>query len=385
MHQLISVTSKNNESVDIQRKIIFYLPMFWIILGVIEVFSSSRYASELIKHSKYFLVSLHIAWIILSVIAVFIFIIMSPKIVMKFAKFFLWANILALFFTFITGKINGSARWVSVFGFTLQPSEFLKITLPLYLSNYFSTISKLEIKSYEEHIKKELLPLFINVALPLLLVLLQPDLSTFLLISLEVGVMYFLLAKNYVLLDVMILGGSFMLLFLASVSFVHFRKSRLAVYLNLLKYGKIIDPYGAGNQILNILIAVGSGGLLGKGIGHSSQVGGYLVESTAATDSIGAVLFEELGFVGGTLIVLSYLFWAIITINNIIKRDTSPYGVALISIVFLFTLQAFIHFGVNVGLLPLTGVALPFISYGGSATLSSMWMLALILGFFKHT
>ena len=186
-------------------------------------------------------------------------------------------------------------------------------------------------------------------------------------------------------MSLLLLG--FIIVFLIGINFASFRKSRIEIYKNLLLYGKITDPYGAGNQIFNILIAVGSGGLWGKGIGHSSQIGGFLVENTAVTDSIAAVIFEELGFVGGLMLVFSFVAWGIYTILKLYKhRNIDPYyALALIVIVSTIVIQALIHFSVNISLLPLTGIALPFMSYGGSSTFVSLITLGLLFGFLKES
>ncbi len=364
----------------------FLLPAFWLVLGAIEIFSSSRYASELINHSKVYLLSLHLLWIVFGLIVAFVFANIPKKTVMKLSGIMYVLNVLLLIFTFINGQVNGASRWVSFLGFTIQPSEFLKVVLPIFLANNYFNQAKSSARTYVEHLKQDLVPLLMYVIVPFGLVFLQPDLSTLALLILEVGIMYLLSNNKYILQDILF-GVIGILAFLGlAIGFTGFRKTRMQVYLTLLKTGEIIDPYGAGNQILNILIAVGSGGLLGKGIGHSSQIGGYLVESTAVTDSIGAVMFEELGFFAGSLIVISFVIWGIYTINQIIKSSNlDSYAIALIAIVSVLTVQALSHFAVNVALFPLTGIALPFMSYGGSFTMVSLWSLGLLFRFFKDT
>ena len=378
---------KNDKHANIQGNpysLIFALPLLWLILGTIEVFSSSRYAASLIGHGKYYIVSLHILWILLGAIIGVITAITPRQIIKKTSSLLYWINVLLLFFTFINGHINGAARWVSIAGFTLQPSEFLKITLPIFLA--FNYVPKLkEHKTYLEHINHDIGLLIKLTSIPIILIFLQPDLSTLSLIVLEIAIIYVLSVKKFLLQDLMLLSVAFITLVFVGINFASFRRTRVEVYKNLLLQGKITDPYGTGNQIFNILIAVGSGGLWGKGIGHSSQTGGALVESTAVTDSISAVIFEELGFVGGSILVLSFAIWGIYTIYILYKyRAKDPlYALALITLIAEITIQAFVHFSVNISLLPLTGIALPFISYGGSFTFVSLITMGLLFGFLK--
>jgi len=374
---------------------IWFFPLIWSLLGFIEVFSASRYVSEVIRGNHYYLLIFHIAWVVLGLAAlVVIQRLAKVERLAKVSKLLYMINIVLLLAAYFFSDINGARRWIKILGFTLQPSEFLKITLPLYA--FFNIIVPLENhlqhKRFQFKNDKQLQIILkkglIWIGFGLLIVLLQPDLSTVAIIGVQLLLMYLTSNLPYKLRVLAI--GTVITLVLGSLLFVFYpyRLQRLKVYTEFLRTGKVHDPYGAGNQLLNILIAVGSGGLWGKGLGNSTQMGGYLVESTAITDSIGAVLLQELGFFLGTLMIVSYVIWGAITYTYLVQKQKKFKGVSLrplfLAYIGVIITQALVHFSVNVGLLPLTGVALPFVSYGGSATLTSFIILGLILAFAKH-
>jgi cell division protein FtsW len=164
-----------------------------------------------------------------------------------------------------------------------------------------------------------------------------------------------------------------------------YRLQRVQTFLNLLLKGEVVDPRGTGYQIQQILIGIGSGGFFGKGFGQSRQRFGYLVENTAFTDSIFAIVLEELGFLGGTILIVA---WMILFVRGMKIAQNAPdkEGKLLATgIVIWLTLQAFFNMGANVGLIPLTGIPLPLLTYGGSSTVVTLIGIAILLNISKYS
>jgi cell division protein FtsW len=164
-----------------------------------------------------------------------------------------------------------------------------------------------------------------------------------------------------------------------------YRFERIKTFLDLLLKGEVTDPKGSGYQIQQILIGIGSGGFWGKGFGQSRQRFGYLVENTAFTDSIFAVILEEFGLLGGIVLIA---LWTIFLWKgiDIAERVEDKQGRFLATGVTIWlALQAFLNMSANVGIIPLTGIPLPFLTYGGSNTFVTLVGIALLLNVSRHT
>ena len=251
----------------------------------------------------------------------------------------------------------GARRWLSLGNIVVQPSELAKLALVLFLPLLLE--------------KKNSLPTYLGLTgFLILLVIVEPDLGTALIIG---GIAFGLLfisglsiKKLALTLLALLLFGS---LFIISSPY---RLSRIQTFLN-----PTHDPHGASYHVRQILIALGSGGFSGTGIGRSRQKFQYLPEAT--TDSIFAVVAEESGFIGaGAFIgVLTFLCLRMFTQSG--KINSSYPSLMAFGISFWFTLQIMINLAATVSIIPLTGVPLPFISYGGSALLSALIALGLYL------
>jgi len=164
-----------------------------------------------------------------------------------------------------------------------------------------------------------------------------------------------------------------------------YRLSRIQTFLSLLLKGEVADPQGSGYQLQQILIGIGSGGIWGKGFGQSRQRFGYLVENTAFTDSTFAIILEELGLWGGIIIISAWIFF-LWRGFKIAKKSPDDKGKFLaVGITIWLTCQAFFNMAANVGLIPLTGIPLPFLTYGGSSTIVTMMALGLLLNISRYT
>ena len=254
----------------------------------------------------------------------------------------------------------------------------------LYLASWLSK-QKFDYKNLELSFKKGIIKHLTNfsaiVGLVAFLIVLEPDLGTALIICITAFLMFLISGETRThtygtLIAAVIIG---LPLGVIATVFEPYRLERIKTYLKLLFEGNVVDPRGSGYQIQQILIGIGSGGFFGKGFGQSRQRFGYLVENTAFTDSTFAILLEELGFIGGTILVIAWLIFFLRGFKIAQNAPDKEGRLLAMGIITWLTLQAFFNMGANVGLIPLTGIPLPFFTYGGSSTLVSFIGIALLL------
>ena len=164
-----------------------------------------------------------------------------------------------------------------------------------------------------------------------------------------------------------------------------YRIERIKTYFNLILNGEVADPRGTGYQMQQILIGIGSGGLFGKGFGQSRQRFGYLVENTAFTDSTFAVLLEEMGLLGGAAIIIAWIIFLWRGFKIALSATDKEGQYLATGITIWLSSQAFLNMAANVGLVPLTGIPLPFLTYGGSSTIVTIMAFALLLNVSRFT
>ncbi len=265
---------------------------------------------------------------------------------------------------------GGATRWLNIGFTTVQPAEFLKIGFVLALAWWLAPRAR-QLASP----KKGLLPFLAMLALPSALLLMQPNTSTMLLILITGAIMYF--AAGAPLRDFGILVVGLCLTLGVVILIRPYVLERIKTF---------IDPsansLSSGYQIQQSLIAIGSGGLLGKGLGQSVEKFNYLPEPDC--DSVFAVFSEETGFIGA--IILVALFLALAARGIVIAGDSNDLFGGLITLGFSFMIifQAFINMGAMLGIIPLTGQPLPFISHGGTALVATLIMCGFILNVSAH-
>lgn len=292
----------------------------------------------------------------------------------KAAMPFLLVSLLLLSAIFIPGwgiKHSGATRWLNVGLGSLQPFEFVKLAFILYLASLLS--KKGETLAV---IKQSLLPILIIMAAIGILVMCQPNFSALIIVSLIAAMMYFLAGLHiYFMLGAAALAS---ILFYALIKINAYRMKRLTVFLH-----PETDPLGIGYQINQALLAIGSGGLFGLGLGHSIQKWKYLPEVIG--DSIFAIIAEELGLAGAAVVVIAFMILAWRGFR-VAKTAPSKFGCLLAGGItgWLF-FQAFINISAISGLLPLTGMPLPFISYGGSALVAALAGAGILVNISKYT
>ena len=260
---------------------------------------------------------------------------------------------------------NGSRSWFGIGGLGVQPSEFAKLGLIIFTSKYLARNQK-----NMGDIKKGALPIFLIIGIFFVLIMLEPDFGTAMVMALTLIALIFasgLKISFFVKIGVLGLAGIVALIIAAP-----YRMARIVSFLNPWS-----DPLGSGYQIIQSLYAIGPGGLLGQGFLNSRQKHFYLPEPQ--TDFIFSIISEEFGFLG-VLIVCGFFFFIFYRMLRIALRSNDLFSKYLaFGLASLLFIQASLNLAVVVGLIPVTGVTLPFFSYGGSSLLISMISVGLVL------
>ena len=283
------------------------------------------------------------------------------------------ASIVSLILVFIPGigaKIYGASRWIQLGPISFQPSEMMKLSLIIYLAAWLESRGE-RIRDFFEG----LTPFIMILILIIFLLVKQPDVGTLGVIILIAISMFFVAGSKISHILAIATGG--ILLFFALIRLEAYRMSRFLVFLH-----PELDPRGTGYQINQALLAIGSGGIFGVGLGHSLQKFNYLPEPVG--DSIFAIIGEELGLIGIIFLIILFL---ILTIQGLKIAKKAPdnfsrlLATGIISWIFF---QAFINISAISGIIPLTGIPLPFISYGGTSIVFLLFAVGILLNISKH-
>lgn len=342
--------------------LLFFSVLALTIFGLFMVYNASSVIALRDFNDPYYYIKNQAVNAALGIVALLFFTFFNYKKLYNLAFFILVASIIMLILVFIPGigvYANGARSWINVGVTVVQPAEFVKLALAIYLSAWFS--------NYE---KDRLLAFGMLVGFVLLLILLQPDLGTALLIMFEAAVLYFLSGANlkHFLYAIPLVGGLVGLM----VAIAPYRLARLTSFLHI---GS--DLQGASYHIKQVLIALGSGGIIGVGAGNSLQKYVYLPENV--TDSIFAIIAEEFGFIGATILI--GVFMLVVWRGFIIaSRAKDTFGKLLaVGIITFIGIQAVVNLATMTVLMPLTGVPLPFISYGGSSLIVDLAAIGILL------
>lgn len=352
------------------KKIDIFLAAIVIVLtffGLLMVYEASSFMAFRDFADKYHYVKDQSLWIILGFISLVIFSLFDYHRLYNLSLPILLIAIILLILVFVPGigvSLLGAHRWINARFFTIQPAEFVKLALAIYLSAWFSSKEK-----------GRLLSFLILIGLVFLLVMAEPDMGTASIILFEALSVYFLSGAN-------ILSFVFLLPVLSVVGFIFiqlepYRAQRLATFLN-----PNISLLTSSYHVRQILIALGMGGATGVGLGNSLQKYAYLPENT--TDSIFAIIAEELGFVGSVVLIALFVMvaWRGFLIAS---RAKDTFGKLLAgSITSFLMIQVIINLAAQTALIPLTGVPLPFISYGGSALIVNLCSIGILLNISKQ-
>ena len=315
----------------------------------------------------------HLVRYFVGLLGIIILGLINIRLFFKGAYIFYGVSLMLLVFVELAGEVGmGAQRWIDFGVIRLQPSELMKISVVIVLARYF------HIRSFHEignplHL---VIPAFL-VLVPVVLVIKQPDLGTAIMMALSGLVIFFIAGVRM---------WKFILLFLGGVALVpiiwqfllEYQKKRILTFLS-----PEIDPLGAGYHLMQSKIALGSGGLYGKGFIQGSQSHlNFLPE--IQTDFIFTMLAEEFGLLGGLVVLLLFFLiscYGLILSFFMASKFARFLTIGMITTLFLYV---FINIGMVMGLLPIVGVPLPFISYGGSALLTSMIAIGLIISCHVH-
>jgi len=341
-------------------KTLFWLILGFLLFGVVMIFDASAVAAAQDFKDKFYYLRLQSLWAFLGIFLMIGFSLVNYHFWQKISVFLFLGALSLLILVLIPGiglKYLGGRRWLGIGEFSFQPSELAKLAFIIYLS---SLLEK----------KKRLSTFLLLVGLVTVLLMLEPDLGTSLIVIATAFFIYFASGAHLLeLLLVLFLGLAGVAGFIFTAPY---RLSRLKVFLN-----PEIDPEGASYHLRQILLALGSGGLWGRGLGQSRQK--YLFLPETATDSVFAVIGEEMGFIG-SLAVLLFLLIMIIRGLKIAQEAPDKFGQLLgVGIAGSIFVQSFLNLASMVSLVPLTGVPLPLISYGRSSLLVTLSGLGILL------
>jgi cell division protein FtsW len=330
-----------------------------VLLGIIMILSASSVASFATYGSSFMFFKRQLLWAALGIVA-FVFFARLDYRRLKGSGYFLYAVVVALLLAVLVPglgvTVGGSSRWLSLGPLSFQPSEIAKLALVLFAADVFSRKPERSFDSFA-HTAIPLIPALGCLAM---LVILQPDLGTTMVLGLiGIGMLFIAGAPLRYVAPIASAGAAF-----AAVAAVAepYRRARIFAFLN-----PWADPFNTGYQTIQSLIALGSGGWLGVGLGASRQKWSYI--PNAHTDFIYAILGEEMGLFGTLIVLALFGFLAYMGVRTA-RRAPDRFGMLLAAgIVIWVTFQAIINMGAVTAALPITGVPLPLVSFGGTSLL----------------
>lgn len=331
-----------------------------VAFGLIMVFDASVVEAYNQFGDKFFFLKKQAVWAGIGFFLMSVITFLPISLIKKNSHLAFGAAIALLFLVLIPGvsdRVQGARRWISLMGFTLQPSELAKLATVVYLPSWLVKHQRLG-------------PFLILLALLLVLIMLEPDMGTAIVITGIAFCVYFI--SGAAMKHILAIGAVGLALGLLLIIASPYRRERLLTFINPTQ-----NTSGSSYHIRQVLIGIGSGGLTGTGIGRSRQKYQYLPEAT--TDSIFAVIGEEIGFIGSSLVLLALLTLIMRSFQVTLSLDDHYLRLLASGVSMWITLQTVLNLSAMVALIPLTGVPLPFVSYGGSALISTLMGIGLLL------
>jgi cell division protein FtsW len=346
-------------------RVILFLAIGLTLFGILMVYDASVAIAFGNFNDKYYFARQQALWGVLGFIALFLASKFPYQKLKKVVAPLMLLTILSLALVLIPGvgtQVLGARRWLVFSGLNFQPAELAKLVSIIFMAAYLTR-------------KGRTINLWLLMVVLVGLILFEPDLGTAVILAGSSLSLYF------------ISGGSLVTLIIAGVLglaagaglilFSPYRKERLLTFLDINR-----DPLGASYHVRQVILALGSGGLFGLGIGASRQKYEYLPE--AMTDSIFAIIGEELGFIGATLLLVAFLILIYRGIE-VARKAPDQFGQLLAAgIITWMAIQTLINLAAMVAIVPLTGVPLPFISYGGSSLIITLTGVGILLNISKH-
>lgn len=355
-------------------RILLYLTFALLVFGLIMVASAGIGYSRSRFGDAYFFFKRQLVGVSIGLAVLYL----TQKINYNFWKKisipFFAVSVIFLALVFVPGigsRIYGANRWIQLGVISFQPSEMLKLSLIIYLAAWLDGRGERARDFFEG-----LLPFAIIMAAIGFLLIKQPDMGTLGVTVLIAMTIYFINGAKISHMLLLALGG--FLSFYALMKTESYRTDRFLVFLH-----PELDPRGVGYQINQALLAIGSGGILGVGLGHSMQKFNYLPEPVG--DSIFAIIGEELGLIGAAFLIVLFVGLSLRGLRVARNAPDIFSKLAAVGIVAWIFFQAFINIAAITGLIPLTGVPLPFVSYGGTSIIFLMAGIGILLNISKQT
>ncbi len=342
----------------------WFLFFLVILLSLISI--NNMYSATYTEQAAIF--KRHICWNLLGFVVFVIMIFLDYRHIKRWAYHIYFLSVILLLLVLIWGKISsGSQRWFRIGFLSFQPSEFAKLSVAIVVSHLFS-----EMPVKRSYGLRDLWKIFVLIIIPFLLILKEPDLGTALIILISCGtVIVFSGIKRRSFL--ILIGVCFILAPVVWTGLKDYQKKRIITFLN-----PNLDPLGAGYHITQSKIAIGSGMIFGKGFLKGSQSKLHFIPEKH-TDFIFCVFAEERGFIGSAFLLFLYCL-LILRGLNIAKRSKDRFGSYLaLSITMLLFWQIFINLGMVMGMLPVVGTPLLFMSYGGSSLIFTMAAVGILI------
>jgi cell division protein FtsW len=347
-------------------KMLIIVTALLIMFGLIMVYSSTMILAKEKYDDSFHFLKRQVLWMILGIFAAAVITFLRyPHYLKKRVVFTVLFTVIAgLIGVFLVGKVNDSYRWIRFAGFSIQPSEFAKIAVVLYLSYALSR------ESSDVNDIRKLMVLLIPFFIIEVLILKEPDLGSFLLILIITMMILFIagLRLRYFFYSILFFAPTFYLIIKMNPE----KLNRIMAFLNPEEF---VSTYNF--QALQSIYAVGSGGVFGKGLGNSTQKLFFL--PYAYSDFIYAIIGEEVGLVGGIVIICLFFIFLVRGLN-VARATGSRHTYLLVTgLTFLVVMQAMINISVTIGIFPTKGMPLPFISNGGTSMVASLIIVGIIL------
>ncbi len=337
-----------------------------LFIGAVMVLNASSVVAFNRKGDSYYYFKHQLVSIFIGLLAMTFFSYVDNRLLRKLNIFIYLFSITLLILVLIPGIGNsagGASRWISYKSFNFQPSEVAKLAAVIYCADVFSK-NNLKKKGL-----KELILIILPVLFLILLILIQPHLGTFLVISLAIFLLIFLEGVSFS--NLFTLGGMGLIAVAAAIAIEPYRVSRLLAFLDPWK-----DPLGKGFHLIQSLLAFGTGSIMGVGLGMSRQKFSYLPE--AHTDFIFAIIGEELGLIGTVSIVMLFFILTVSGLIIALKSGDNYSRLLGAGLVALIAIQALVNMGGVTGIMPITGVPLPFLSYGGTSIIMNLSFVGIL-------
>lgn len=344
-----------------------------IVIGIIFIYSSSSILASEHYQDPFYFVKKQLVGLVIGMVALIAAASIPTHYLERYAFLIFLASLTLVIFTLIPTfslHLNGSSRWLKIAKFSFQPSELLKIGLVLYLA---ATLKKKQYR--KDFLSHCYLPLLFIIGVVSIILLKQPDFGLTVTLGCTALILFFLshVPARYLLVTI----GSTLPIFATLIIFKPYRFKRILTFLNPWE-----DPQGSGFQIIQSLIAIGSGGVTGVGIGQSKQKLFYL--PMQHTDFIFSIIAEETGLLGTSLLIALCIIWtyAGFSITHSMRNYFSYLAAA--GFISLISLQIIINIAVATGSAPTKGIGFPFVSYGNSSLVATMMIVGIIIGMYRN-